>query len=280
MAAEADSASQPAPPASRDVSPVRNLPDVGAPDAEAALREGLRSALVQVGVTNADEDAFRILRYAALLTPDDNWPQLSTTRLFVGVVGVGLALGRPRSYLTAFARATVREPPLKASYDKILELVRIERAEAALARLQPRWLSQNVTGILEAAVRYEGNAPFSEAIARTLLTYGKGLVYGRISMQNIESGMPRPEDDLLSQIDQTLLSLQISVTPRVRELLVHAAELRSTNEWLQPAHLYQALREAGRGVEGPIRSTDPSAMLYAAVSLDEKPGEGRTPPIA
>jgi hypothetical protein len=240
-------------------------------DAENALRDGLRSAFEQIRVLDADENALRIVRYAALLTPDDNQPPISTSRLFAGVVGVGLALQGSRSYPAALARAITRDASLKASYDRVLALFETEPADSALARLGPQWFSRNVMGILQNAMKDEGHAPFSEAIARALLAFRDGLIYGRISMDQVRSIMAAEVDDPWRQIDQQLFSLQISVTPQIRELLLHAAEMRSSSEPLGPALLYQALREAGRGTERPVRRTDPSALLFAALEVSAGP---------
>jgi hypothetical protein len=249
-------------------------------DAKDALRDGLQSALEQMDVRDADEDAFRILRYAALLTPDDKAPPISTTRLFLGVVSVGLAVQGSRSYPAVLAREVAREPSLKESYDKVHALVEIEPADTALARLQPQWFSRNVKRILQAAIKDRRNVPLSEAIARELLAHREGLIYGRLSIDQITSLMPAEAGDRWRQIDQQLFSLKISVTPRIRELLLHAAEMRSQGEPLGVGLLFNALREAGGSAERPVHSTDPSAMLFAALSMSAGREEQQTQRLA
>jgi len=83
--------------------------------------------------------------------------------------------------------------------------------------------------------------------------------------------MPAEPNDPWRNIDQQLFSLRISVTPQIRELLLIALEMGSHDKPLGPAHLYQALREAGRGAERPVRPTDPSAMLSAALAVSAGP---------
>jgi len=130
-------------------------------DAEDTLRDEVRSAFEQASVRDADEDALRIVRYAALLTPDDNEPPISTSRLFAGVIGVGLALQGSRSYPAALARAITRDASLKASYDNVLALFKTEGAAEALARLRPRWFSRNVMSILQNAMKDEATRPLA-----------------------------------------------------------------------------------------------------------------------
>ena len=104
------------------------------------------------------------------------------------------------------------------------------------------------------------------------------MLYDRVSVDEIASSMPSP--DRFRQVDQALAAVQVKVTPRVRELLLHADELRSPNDRLDTIHLYRALREAGRAAERPVGTNDPSAMLYAAAPANEELPEGRSPPIA
>lgn len=274
MVDEVDNLSQPLPTNLRG-SPASNASG-DTTDPERGLRDGLRGALAEVGVRAPDEEALLILRAAALLTPDDARPEISTTRLFVGVIEVGRELNQLRSYPAALAMVIESDGALKSSFDKILKLFGRESAEAALERLRLQWFSRNANEILASAMRNQGNAPFSEALARTLLTHHRGLLYGRISVNDIARAMP--SQDIFQQIDQTLSSLQIAVTPRVRGLLLHAAELRQSDERLDLVHLYQALLDAGRASEPPIRPTDPTAMFEAAARKNEVSRDGQSSP--
>jgi hypothetical protein len=80
---------------------------------DAALLGGLQKALLDLGITDADQDAIGMLSYSACLTPDDAEPPISTTRL-AGAVAVGQASTRAGSYAVALASVITKDPSILA----------------------------------------------------------------------------------------------------------------------------------------------------------------------
>jgi hypothetical protein len=249
-------------------------------EADTALREGLRSALEDIGARAPDGDALSILHQAALLAPNDDERPISSTRLFSGIVRVGSATQGSRSYPAAIARIITEDPSLRARYDDALSSFKPESADAALERLRPAWFSPNVRNILQTAARDDSRAPLSEAIARLLLEYRNAHVHRRIPTDQLQSRLPGLSDDPWRQVDLQLFELSIPVTPRVRELLLHAAEFRTGEEPLSPDHLYRALSDAGQGRGRPVRPTDPSAILFEILGKSTSASDQQTPPRA
>ncbi len=53
------------------------------------LQNRLRGALSEIGIYEPTDSVMNLLSRAALLSPDDNRPPISTTRLFVGALEHG-----------------------------------------------------------------------------------------------------------------------------------------------------------------------------------------------
>jgi hypothetical protein len=253
-------------------------PETLSPD----LQNGLQNALRTIGIAEADADAAAILTYAARLTPDDNEPPISTTRLFAGAVAVGQARLGKASYVATLATAIKNDPGFWKSHEDMARLFQREPAEAAARRLQSKWFSSNVTQILNLAASEGKGVLQGDAIVRALFKYRRGLVYRRIQMERVASAVellfkpPSGNGDgtkprLMDEVNAALAALEIEAMERVRSYLVRAAAYRRQEGELHPRDLLSALLEAGRRPAAQSRPTDASTMFVAAIDRRGRP---------
>jgi len=244
---------------------------------DALLTAGLRTALARLEIT-PDDIAIQILHHAALLSPDDAQPPISTTRLFAGAVEVGKDLSDDRCYPAGLARALANNTALWTRYEHdVLPLFKSESADAALKRLEPKWFSRNVERMLRKAASDKPEAPFSDRLVQTMLTSRNGLLYGRIPIARVavevENLRRAPSEGgtaptLASEVEAQLSSLKIAAMEQAHVCLVRAAQLRESQAELRPRHILWALLEAGAGPSGKTHPMNPTAMLFEAIKKD------------
>ena len=246
---------------------------------DALLTNELRAMLARLEISNPDEVALEILREAALFSPDDAQPPISTSRLFAGAVLIGSDRLRTdeSSYPACLARVVKGDSELEGLFQKeVMDRFHEEPVEAALKRLKPQFFSPNVEKVLRDAASEPDNAPCSDKIVRALLKCRSGLLYGRMPMDRIAEAVEKLRDPpreggekapatLAAEVDAALRALKISVTARVRAWLIRAAQLRGQSDFLCGHLVLAAIVETGAGPSGRSHPENPSAMLWEAV---------------
>jgi hypothetical protein len=253
------------------------------------LQNELLGAVKTLGVPRPDGDAVGILTFAARLSPDDNRPPISTTRLFAGAVAIGQSGAATTRYPVALARAIKSDPTLSEQYQKILALFRSESLDAALQRLRPQWFSENVIKILTLAGENNKSELSGDEIVRAFFKHRNGLIYSRSHMQRVESTVKRLMGDrylistepqqptLMNELDAALRGISVPVTEAVRSALFRAAARRRLGSQLDVELLGSALVEDQPSTQRRI--TAPLAILSAAMGGQTDRREAEPPPI-
>jgi hypothetical protein len=243
---------------------------------DTALVDGLREAISRFEITDPDDDAIAILRYAAHLSPDEGAePAISTTRLFAGAVEIGRDLPEGRSYAARLAQVLADDPSLRAKYEnEVRRLFKKEPTDAALERLKSRWFSPNVENILRRAASERREMSVSDALVLALLKSPTGQIRLRMPTDDLANRMEAQRADgtvpktLAAEVDAALNSLEIVAMEQARLCLIRAAHLRGTKEELGLHHILWAMEEMGGGTSGEAHKTNPSAMFWEALKMD------------